>query len=105
MEEEKVSLKGLLRGIEKNFLIMLKKGNEIHKVDSPRKAYPKISKEAERRNKIAYQVISSTDPVQFERLRDAKSFAELLAIAHHDSDIIRIETTTEGYIVDERKIK
>lgn len=55
-------------------------------------------------NVVRYKVESTVEPLTYKRLKDAKLLVYALALAGRPSDIIRIETTSEGFFVDERKI-
>ena len=94
-----MALKDLLHGIKANFKPSSKLVKETREVVSLRK------KIAAKPNIVSYKVVSSVEPLTYKRLKDAKLLVNALALAGRDSDIIRIETTSEGFFVDERKIK
>lgn len=98
-----MSLKDLLSGKVKSFLSLLGIERETAVVASPRKKYPKVLND--KPNQIQYKVKMNSEPVVYRKLKDAKLLVTALALAGRPSDIIRIETTSEGFFVSERKIK
>lgn len=94
-----MALKDLLRGIKRNSKSSLKTAKEIREDALLKK------KIAAKPNVIQYKVVSSVEPLTYTRLKDAKLLVNALALAGRSSDIIRIETTSEGFFVNERKIK
>lgn len=56
-------------------------------------------------NSVHYKVVSKLEPVMYNKLGHARGLRTALSHTNIESDIIRIEITDEGFIVDERKIK